>query len=253
MIMAYQITVSPDFTPDHISGWYIFNTWLQKAMNLAVHLELYDSFSSQRIAISEDRVDMIYANPFDAAMLVREKGFLPVARPRKYADEAVIAVHKDYQANRVEELPTTVSIAATEDPDVNLICAIMLEPAEVNVNKSRRVIKNSYPLVAKTLIQGEAEVGFFLMDAYTSLSSLTKKQLRQLVSSQIQVIHHALLIGPRLAELRDTMRDLLIGMSSSSKGYGVLSAMGLSAWEGMDYEEMEFMIDLMDTLNFQPE
>jgi phosphonate transport system substrate-binding protein len=73
------------------------------------------------------------------------------------------------------------------------------------------------------------------------------------VSSQIQVIHHALLIGPRLVEARDTLRDLLVDMVNSSKGSGVLNAMGFNAWEGMEHEEMEFMIDLMDTLNYQPE
>ena len=32
--MTYNFTISPDFSPDHISGWYIFNTWLQKRLGL---------------------------------------------------------------------------------------------------------------------------------------------------------------------------------------------------------------------------
>jgi phosphonate transport system substrate-binding protein len=247
------MTVSPDFTPDHISGWYIFNTWLQKALDLGIHLELYDSYESQRQAISEDKIDLIYANPFDASMLVREKGFLPVVRPSRIVDEAVIAVAEAHHAQKVEDLTVGITVAATEDPDVNLICAIMLEPAELNINNTNRLIRNSYPLVAKALIQGQADVGFFLADAYTSLSNLTKKQLRPLVRSQIQVIHHALMVGPRLSESIEPLRDMMLGMDKDSKGSGVLAAMGLNGWEHMDHEEMEFMIDLMDTLNFQPE
>jgi phosphonate transport system substrate-binding protein len=48
------------------------------------------------------------------------------------------------------------------------------------------------------------------------------------------------------------LREVLIDMANSPKGEGVLYAMGFTAWESMGQEEMEFMIDLMDTLNFQP-
>jgi phosphonate transport system substrate-binding protein len=250
--MPYQMTVSPDFTPDHISSWYIFNTWLQRTLGVDIHLELYDSFEQQRSAILSDQVDLIYANPYDAAMLVREKGFLPIVKPQRSSDEAIIAVHADYPAQMVEDLSDGIAIAATDDPDVNLMCYIMLEPAELNTQNTARSIKNTYPLVAKALIQQKVELGFFLVEAFESLSSITRRQLRPLVSSQIQVIHHALLAGPRLVERQNTLGELLVGMDKDSKGAGVLRTLGFEAWELMDNEEMEFMIDLMDTLNYQP-
>ena len=77
--MTLQLTVSPDFSPDHIAGWYVFNTWLQRKLGVRIHLELYDDFDSQRQAIAANKVDLIYANPYDAAMLVREKGFVAIA------------------------------------------------------------------------------------------------------------------------------------------------------------------------------
>jgi phosphonate transport system substrate-binding protein len=250
--MTYQMTVSPDFTPDHISGWYIFNTWLQKSLGTRVHLELYDSFEQQRAAIRSDRVDLIYANPYDAAMLVREKGFLPIVKPQRSSDEAIIAVHRDNPVRQVEDLNAGIAIAATDDPDVNLICDIMLEPAELNGHNTLRTIKNTYPLVAKALIKHQVDVGFFLVEAFNSLSNLTRKELRPLVASQIQVVHHALLAGPRLAEKHSVLRDIFIGMEQDTKGAGVLRTLGFDAWVIMDEEEMEFMIDLMDTLNYQP-
>jgi phosphonate transport system substrate-binding protein len=252
MPMPYQMTVSPDFTPDHTSSWYIFNTWLQRALDVNIHLELYDGFEQQRSAILADQVDLIYANPYDAAMLVREKGFLPVAKPKRTADEAVIAVRIDSPAQRVEDLSAGLTIAATDDPDVNLICEIMLEPAEINATNTQRTKKNTYPLVAKELMQRKAELGFFLLEAFGSLSSITRRELRPLVSSQIQVVHHALLAGPRLAEKQELLRNLIIGMERDSRGAGVLHTLGFKAWESMGSEEMEFMIDLMDTLTYQP-
>ena len=250
--MPYQMTVSPDFTPDHISGWYIFNTWLQKASGEGIHLELYDDFASQRDAIQADRVDLIYANPFDAATLVREKRFAPLVRPSRRADEAIIAIRDDSPIQAVEDLYGGITIASTDDPDVNLMCSIMLEPAEINAGNSQRDVKSSYPLVAKAVIQRQAELGFFLAEAFESLSGITRSQLRPLVASQIQIIHHALLVGPRLLDRRASLSALLLGMEQDPKGAGVLQALGFTGWDPVDDEEMEFMIDLMDTLTYLP-
>ena len=102
--MTLNLTISPDFSPDKISGWYIFNTWLQRKLDVAIHLALYDSFAQQRQAIAEDRIDLIYANPYDAAMLVREKGFMALAHPSGLADEAVVAVNAGSAYQRTEDL-----------------------------------------------------------------------------------------------------------------------------------------------------
>jgi phosphonate transport system substrate-binding protein len=57
--MPYNFTVSPDFGPDHLAGWYVFNTWVQRILGEAVHLEIYRDFASQRRAIDAGDVDLI--------------------------------------------------------------------------------------------------------------------------------------------------------------------------------------------------
>ncbi|MCG8017641.1 MAG: phosphate/phosphite/phosphonate ABC transporter substrate-binding protein [Candidatus Thiodiazotropha sp. 'RUGA'] len=251
--MPYRMTVSPDFTPDHIGGWYIFNTWLQKSLQLPIHLELYDNFNQQRKAIGDDQIDLIYANPYDASVLVREKGFVPVARPSQTSDEAIIAVNQTSNVEYIESLGMDTVIALTEDPDVNLICDIMLEPAEMHNSGKNRLVMGSYPLVAKALINNRADIGFFLVEAYQSLSQLTKQNLSVLARSQINVMHHTLLVGPQLKQHRDLLSQHLLTMKSNYKGAGVMESMGFDEWENMPDEAMEFMIDLVDTLNYQPE
>ncbi len=76
--MSFMFTVSPDFTPDHLSGWYIFNTWLQKHTDLAIHLEMYNDFQSQREAIKNDKIDMIYDNTNEETSEDCVIGFMPV-------------------------------------------------------------------------------------------------------------------------------------------------------------------------------
>lgn len=247
--MTNLFTVSPDFTPEHLSGWFIFNTWLQRATDMHLHLQIYDDFQSLHKAIEADQVDLIYANPYDAAMLVREKGFKPLARPAGKPDEALIAVNASSPYQRVEDLQPGARIATTEDPDVHLMGMIMLEPANLDAGSVNLVPCDAYVLVAKELVKKTSDAGIFLLEAFDDMTSVIRNQLRVLVSSQIQVVHHALLVGPRLAEHHGRMVDVLLNMHNCDKGKGVLDALKFSNWERVDDEEMEFMIDLMDALN----
>lgn len=246
--MTFNMTVSPDFTPDKISGWYIFNTWLQKRLGANIHLELFDGFESQRKAVDAGEIDIIYANPFDAAWLVREKNFLALARPCGVSDEAVVAVAEDHPAQAVEDLPEGVTVVSTDDPDIHLMGMIMLEPADLNQDNIHLSQVDNYVLVAKDLFRGNADVGFFLESAYDNLSRMVKKRLRPLVRSQIGVIRHSMLIGPGLADRRDDLLEALTGMCEHPKGPGVLQSLGIQCWEEQTQEDTEFMIDLMDTL-----
>jgi len=248
MTTPHIFTVSPDFTPDHLSGWFIFNTWLQRTLDAHFHLQLYDDFQSQREAIKAGKIDLIYANPYDAAMLMREKGFKPLAKFGGIADEAIIAVSTHGPYEKVEDLDPGINLATTDDPDVHMMGMIMLEPAELDASKIHVVNCDSYVLVAKQLIKQTADAGIFLVEAYNSLSSMIRKELRVLVRSQIHVVHHSLMIGPSIQQYREPLLDALLSMQDCEKGRGVLQALGCEKWELVDDEEMEFMIDLMDTL-----
>lgn len=246
--MRYVMTVSPDFPPNQIAGWYILNTWLQRQLGVQIHVELYQNFASQRLAIQNDGIDLIYANPFDAAMLVREKGFKAIATPLHKSDEAIIAVAVDSPVRCVEDLKPGTRIVATDDPDVNLISMIMLEPADLSADNVQTQTVDAYVLVAKQLLQGQADVGFFLRDAFVGLSGMIQRQLRELIRSEIHVIRHVLLASPRMQVLHAELQRILPTMGDDAKGKSVLQSLGLVGWETQEQEDTEFMIDLMDTL-----
>lgn len=246
--MTFNLTVSPDFAPDHISGWYFFNTWLQRTLDIGIHLELYDSFDAQRKDIRADKFDLIYANPYDASMLVRELGFQAVVRPTSQSDETVIAVNAESAFQTVEDLAPGCRIATTDDPDVHTLGMIMLESADLDSSNTEIKQHSSYVVGAKSLLNDNADVGFFLKAAYDELSELIRSRMRVLVRSEISVVHHSLLVGPRMAEHIPAIQAALLTMQDNEKGKGVLESMGISSWEPMDAEQTEFMIDLIDTL-----
>jgi len=179
---------------------------------------------------------------------VRELGFKAVVRPVSKPDETVIAVPADSAINSIEELQPGCSLVATDDPDVNRIGMIMLELADLDQSNTQLTTVDSYVIVAKTLLNHQAEAGFFLKDAYDELSELIRKQMKVLVNSEISVVHHALLVGPKLQKYIPQIQKRLIAMADDEKGRGVLESMNLLGWEEMTEEETEFMIDLIDTL-----
>lgn len=246
--MTYNFTVSPDFNPVHLSGWFIFNTWLQRRLGEGIHLALYNDTTNLRQAIAADTIDLIYVNPYEATVLVREKGFVPVAAPAQSADEAIVAVRADSPVQQVEQLSAGIRIAATANPDVHRMSMIMLEPADLHADNVQFVSRDTYVQVAKELILGQADVGFFLAETYNDLSGVIRQQLRPLLASQIRTIHHVLLIGPRFAPRREEIQQALVTMADDAKGKGVLDSLGLRGWVPLEQEDMEFMIDLMDTL-----
>ncbi|XSG84146.1 MAG: phosphate/phosphite/phosphonate ABC transporter substrate-binding protein [Methylohalobius sp. ZOD2] len=248
--MTHTFTVSPDFSPDYLAGWFVFNTWLQRTLDCPFHLELMNDFQSLHRAIEADRIDLIYANPYDAAMLVRDKAFTPVVKPRNRPDEVVIAVLETSDLQAVEDLPKGVRIASTDDPDVHLIGMVMLEPSGLVAEDIELKVAGNYVLVAKQLLQGACDAGIFLDRAFHELSRPVRDQLRPLVRSDIQVIHHSLMAGPRLNDRLGSLRDALLDMENDVKGQDILTQLGLSAWEKVAPEETEFMIDLMETLTY---
>lgn len=246
--MKLNLTISPDFSPEKIPAWHIFNTWLQRRLNVDCHLELYGSFAEQRAAIAADKIDLIYANPYDAAMLVREKGFVAVTHPMGLPDEAVVAVGANSSYQAVEDLKPGIKVVSSGDPDVSMMGMILLEPADLNAGNVTSETCSSYVLVAKQLMSGTADVGIFPARAYDGLSSMVRNSLRPLVRSEISVIRHILLAGPNAASLVPQLQTALTEMAGIDKDAAILKDLGFSGWEASSQEDVEFMIDLMDTL-----
>ena len=246
--MTLTFTVSPDFNTKYLPGWFVFNTWLQRHLAVPTHFEVFDGFDELHRAMAGNSIDLIYANPFDAARLVRDHGFLAVARPHQRPDEAVVAVRADSMVKAVEALLPGTRIATTDNPDVHMMCMIMIEPADLDASNVFQQQRPSYVLVAKSLLTGEADVGFFLAETFDELSATVRNDLRVLVRSQIQVVSHVLLVHPRIANRIAPLRQCLLSMADDMRGRAALDDVGIRRWESVEQEDVEFMIDLMTAL-----
>lgn len=247
--MTLNFLIAPDFSPEHFAGWHMLNTALQKRSGIHLHLLTPTSAAEQAAFLAEDKADIVYANPFDAAHMVRALGYVPFARPANRSDEMVIACADASLVQKVEDLKPGCRIALTDNKDIKLIGQRLLEPADIGPADIQWVIVDSYQAAARMAIKQEVEAAFFLADSFASLSRMTRSQIRPLVESAIHDISHVVLAHPRLAAQLSSLSTALLTLQVDDAGQSVLAALGMpDGFEAITQEDAEFMIDLMDTL-----
>lgn len=247
--MTLNLLIAPDFAPERFAGWHMLNTLLQKRSGLQLHLLTPASAAEQAQLIAEGKVDAVYANPFDAASMIRDAGYQAIARPVGKSDEMVIATAAGSAANTVEDLQPGCKIALTDNKDVKLIGLRLLEPADLTEADIQWQMVDTYQAAARMAIKGEVDASFFLAEAYHSLSKLTKSQLKALMESKLADITHVLLTSAKVGADAERVKEVLVGLTGTPDGQPVLDELGIAGgFEPMTQEDAEFMIDLMDTL-----
>ena len=163
--MTLNLLIAPDFAPERFAGWHMLNTVLQKRSGLGLHLLTPASATEQAELIAQGKVDAVYANPFDAASMIRDAGYVAVARPLGKPDEMVIATGAQSPAHSVEDLRPGCKIALTDNKDVKLIGLRLLEPADLTEADVQWQLVDTYQAAARMAIKGEVDASFFLASA----------------------------------------------------------------------------------------
>lgn len=246
--MTYNFLIAPDFSPEHFAGWHMFNNLLQRQSDLGVHLLTPASHAEQNEMLASQEVGLIYANPFDAAALIREKGYRVVARPIGKSDEMVIVSSAKSEIHSLDAIQPGNKVAMADNRDVKLIGLRLLEAVDILEADLDFQITESYQAAARQVIQGQVEIGFFLAEVFNSLSKLTKAQLNVLIESDLADICHVVLIKDNV-EHADVLANVILSLQTTEEGKALLAELGMPAgFEAMDEEDGEFMIDLMETL-----
>lgn len=247
--MTRHFAISPDVNVRHVADWFILNTKVQRVTGEAFHATAYSDFAELHKAYDEGRADLVYADAADTAMLVRDKGYLPVAAASGVSKEAVVVAAADGPFRALSDLPGTLRVASTSARDVERICRILLEPANIGPADLTIEVKPNPVLVAKAVMWQEAQVGFLPQDAFDQLSSMVRNQLRVLVASKISVVRNAILASPEIAGHIDAIWAALESMNDDPDSAELLRGLGAPyGWQRLSYDDAEFMIDLMDAL-----
>ena len=245
---THNMLIAPDFSPERFAGWHMFNTLIQKRANLNMHLNIPASQAEQQGIVNQGDIQVIYANPFDAATLIREQGYRAVARPIGKSDEMVIAAAANSDINSLEDIKAGATVAMADNRDVKLIGLRLLEAVDIAEADLNWTVTETYQAAARQVIKGDAQVAFFMAEIFHSFSRLTKAQLSVLIESDLADISHVLLIKDGFPDT-DILMDAILNLHNDDDGKEALAELGMpQGFEAMDEEDAEFMIDLMQTL-----
>lgn len=226
-------------TGQQLTGWYLFNTYLQRRMQRAIH------FEQSRDVINETKVDILFAKPFEAYSMIKKHGFVPIKRPVAEADEVVILTRAD-DKRTLKDFQGADIVTASEDSFVYLLGRFLcdedgLDSSKLNFSFSGNEIKSLQMLIKK-----KADLLFMLKKTYEGLSSFGKKNVRLLDESSTDFAFHLFAIAPHLEAEKESLSSILKGMSEDETGKEILDDIEFQGWSPVEEGELDMLKMVFD-------
>lgn len=243
--------VSPDYLPQHFGAWYLLNSYLQQQTGQNIRLHMPGNTAEMHSLFAAGRVHLAYVNPFEAARLIRQEGYLPLLKPKDKYDEMVVVCHDSKPYINLEDVPSGCRIAFADNEEVHLIGMRLLEGFGLYEHNTQSLPQSSQAEVLSELFHDRADVGFLLVDMFNSLSEWGEAHFRPLIRSRIRDIFHLLLLHPDAEAQCRSIGGAFLDMNEKRNRSGqlVLQELGLpDGFVAVEREEVEFMMDLMETL-----
>lgn len=217
-----------------LTGWYLLNTYLQRRLKKAIHFE-------QTVdAPDPDKTDLLFAKPFEASLMIKKHGFIPVMRPASEADEVVILTRSDDSRSLLEYSNACVS-TATENSFVYLLGRFLCDENGLDSSKLSFDFSGNEIKALQTLIRKKADLTFMLKKTYDGLSSFSKNNVRKLDESQTDFACHLFLVAPHLPSDAQALGETLLAMGDDEQGKQILQDIQIQGWSKPEEGEIKML------------
>ena len=216
-----NLLITPDFPPEFFANWHMFNTQLQRALDTTIHLQTPAGYREQQELLDSETVALVYANPFDAGSLMRDKGYIPLAKPDLPSDQVLVVVKADSEIAALSDLPADSRVLITANRDMESIGLGVLQ------GTARWLPTRTFPERARRLMANEAEIGLFLASSFRSLNAGTQGSLKILFETEFEDFGHVMLLHPDFADQADKLRAALLNMAQSPVSQMTLADLGM--------------------------
>ncbi len=226
-------------TGHQLTGWYLFNTYLQRRMQKAIH------FDESQDVLNETNIDILFAKPFEACSMIKKHGFIPIMRPIAEADEVVILTRADDERG-LEEFKQANVVTASENSFVYILGRFLCDENELDSSKFNFTFSGNEIKSLQMLIKKKADLLFMLKKTYEGLSSFSKKNVRLLDESSTDFAFHLFCIAPSLEEERKALHTILKEMADDEKGKGILEDIAFQGWCPVEEGELNMLKMVFD-------
>ena len=223
-----NLLITPDFPPEFFANWHMFNTQLQRALDTTIHLQTPAGYREQQELLDSETVALVYANPFDAGSLMRDKGYIPLAKPDLPSDQVLVVVKADSEIAALSDLPADSRVLDTANCDIERIGLDILQGTAITADTVQWLHARTFIELARRLMANEAEAGLFLASSFRSLNASTQGSLKILFETEFEDFGHVMLLHPDFADQADKLRAALLNMAQSPVSRMTLADLGMA-------------------------
>jgi len=135
----------------------------------------------QQDLLDSETVALVYANPFDAGSLMRDKGYIPLAKPDLPSDQVLVVANAQSAFATLGDLPADSRVLVTANCDIERIGLDVLQGTEITADTVQWLHARTFTELARRLMANEAEIGLFLASSFRSLNAGTQGSLKILL------------------------------------------------------------------------
>ena len=223
-----NLLITPDFPPEFFANWHMFNTQLQRALDTTIHLQTPAGYREQQELLDSETVALVYANPFDAGSLMRDKGYIPLAKPDLPRDQVLVVANAQSAFAALGDLPADSRVLITANRDMESIGLGVLQGTAITADSVQWLHARTFTELARRLMANEAEIGLFLASSFRSLNAGTQGSLEILFETEFEDFGHVMLLHPDFADQADKLRAALLNMAQSPVSRMTLEDLGMA-------------------------
>lgn len=217
-----------------LTGWYLLNTYLQRRLTRAIH------FDQSVDTPDPSTTDLLFAKPFEACLMIKQHGFIPVMRPIAEVDEVVILTRADDERSLNDYENTTVG-TATEGSFVYLLGRFLCDESGLDSSKFTFDFSGNEIKALQSLIRKKCDLLFMLKKTYEGLSSFSRSNVRKLDESVTDFACHLFCVAPHLKAESQALVDVLMAMENDEQGKEILKDIQIQGWQKPEMGELQML------------
>jgi anti-anti-sigma factor len=227
-------------TGQQLTGWYLLNTYLQRRMQRAIHFE-----QSQDVA-NGAATDILFAKPFEACSMIKQRGFVPLMRPVAEADEVVILTRADDERTSLSQFEGVGVVTATECSFVYLLGRFLCDESGVDSSKFEFTFSGNEIKSLQILLKKKVDLLFMLKKTYEGLASFSRNSVRKLDESSTDFAFHLFSIAPQLEAEGKMLTQILQEMETDETGKEILKDIEFQGWCPVEEGELNMLKMVFD-------
>ena len=221
-------------TGQQLTGWYLFNTYLQRKMQKAIH------FDQSQDVLNDESIDILFAKPFEACAMIDKHGFVPIMRPIAEADEVVILTRADDE-RALADFEKADVVTVSENSFVYILGRFLCDENDMDSAEFNFIFSGNEIKSLQMLIKKKADLLFMLKKTYDGLSSFSKKNVRKLDESRTDFAFHLFSIAPNLVKETKELHTILKEMADDEKGQEILEDINFQGWCPVEEGELNML------------